>query len=193
MTSNSEAYKLAGVDIDAGERAVELMKSSIAKSRRKEKMPCEWLHTCSVSKGCTPSAALKELGVAETSGAALDHCANAQLLRLHLARVDAPVLGLRPLHVKRRACFAGHLLVVERAEALRHARCRGEAPRHSSLRLEGFSGVSGTDAGVRQSNRFTQCERCKTYDFDYVARCGYQIPRRNSCQLAFLIGVPGAD
>ncbi|MFM8448362.1 MAG: phosphoribosylformylglycinamidine cyclo-ligase, partial [Candidatus Nanopelagicaceae bacterium] len=36
MTSSSEAYKLAGVDIDAGERAVELMKASIAKSRRKE-------------------------------------------------------------------------------------------------------------------------------------------------------------
>lgn len=32
----SEAYKLAGVDIDAGERAVELMKASIAKTRRKE-------------------------------------------------------------------------------------------------------------------------------------------------------------
>ena len=32
----TEAYKLAGVDIDAGERAVELMKSSIAKTRRKE-------------------------------------------------------------------------------------------------------------------------------------------------------------
>ena len=31
-----EAYKLAGVDIDAGERAVQLMKASIAKSRRKE-------------------------------------------------------------------------------------------------------------------------------------------------------------
>ena len=36
MTSSSEAYKAAGVDIDAGERAVELMKASIAKSRRKE-------------------------------------------------------------------------------------------------------------------------------------------------------------
>jgi phosphoribosylformylglycinamidine cyclo-ligase len=36
MSSNNEAYKLAGVDIDAGERAVELMKASIAKSRRKE-------------------------------------------------------------------------------------------------------------------------------------------------------------
>ena len=33
---SSEAYKEAGVDIDAGERAVELMKASIAKSRRKE-------------------------------------------------------------------------------------------------------------------------------------------------------------
>ena len=32
----TEAYKAAGVDIDAGERAVELMKASIAKSRRKE-------------------------------------------------------------------------------------------------------------------------------------------------------------
>ncbi len=32
----NEAYKLAGVDIDAGERAVELMKASIAKTRRKE-------------------------------------------------------------------------------------------------------------------------------------------------------------
>ena len=32
----TEAYKLAGVDIDAGERAVELMKASIAKTRRKE-------------------------------------------------------------------------------------------------------------------------------------------------------------
>ena len=36
MTNSNEAYKLAGVDIDAGERAVELMKASIAKSRRKE-------------------------------------------------------------------------------------------------------------------------------------------------------------
>ena len=32
----TEAYKEAGVDIDAGERAVELMKASIAKTRRKE-------------------------------------------------------------------------------------------------------------------------------------------------------------
>ena len=32
----TDAYKAAGVDIDAGERAVELMKASIAKSRRKE-------------------------------------------------------------------------------------------------------------------------------------------------------------
>ena len=32
----TEAYKLAGVDIDAGERAVELMKASIAKTRRNE-------------------------------------------------------------------------------------------------------------------------------------------------------------
>lgn len=37
MTDNAnEAYKLAGVDIDAGERAVELMKASISKTRRKE-------------------------------------------------------------------------------------------------------------------------------------------------------------
>ena len=36
MTNSNEAYKLAGVDIDAGERAVELMKASIAKSKRKE-------------------------------------------------------------------------------------------------------------------------------------------------------------
>ena len=33
---STEAYKVAGVDIDAGERAVELMKASIAKTRRKE-------------------------------------------------------------------------------------------------------------------------------------------------------------
>ena len=32
----TEAYKLAGVDIDAGDRAVQLMKASIAKTRRKE-------------------------------------------------------------------------------------------------------------------------------------------------------------
>ncbi len=34
----AEAYKVAGVDIDAGERAVELMKASIAKTKRKEVM-----------------------------------------------------------------------------------------------------------------------------------------------------------